>query len=60
MQADEVRRILGLESQSMLGQAMPSVSRIQGLQTGNAMNLSRQARNQLADLDNLLEEIEQY
>ena len=51
MQADEVRRILGLESQSMLGQALPGVNRLaglagtnavhNGLQTGNAMQLSR-------------------
>ena len=60
MQADEFRRVLGLESQSMLGQALPGVNQIRGLQTNNVTNLSRAARNQLADLDNLLDEIEQY
>lgn len=36
------------------------MNQIRGLQTNNVTNLSRAARNQLADLDNLLDEIEQY
>ena len=39
---------------------MPSANRIRGLQTNNINNLSRAARDQLADLDGLLDEIEQY
>ena len=38
MQADEVRRILGLESQSLLGQALPSAANIPGLQAGLQTN----------------------